>query len=163
MQTPFKPAKSLWTESDFEVMSWHDNRLHGIGIVDDFEPHEHEVRFDIDYIFQWSGHGDDTGPEGFWIAPSTLVFPTSRLSVEGDGSIGSWIMAIERHPSSESKDDRAEFTWEISLDTGNVIVVQSRTYAQYTRRTPVFVAGGRQNLETSERGAISFDKRLYDA
>jgi hypothetical protein len=65
-------------------MCWHDNRLHGIGFVDDFEPHEHEVRFDIDYIFKWAEHGSETEPSGFWIAPSTLVFPTSSLNVALD-------------------------------------------------------------------------------
>ena len=62
-------------------MAWHDNRLRGIGIVDDFDPHEREVRFDIDYIFLWSGHCSNPGPPGFWIAPSTLVFPARELSI----------------------------------------------------------------------------------
>ncbi len=42
----FEPLKSLWTQDDFEQMCWHDCRLHGICQVDDFHPHEHEVRFD---------------------------------------------------------------------------------------------------------------------
>jgi hypothetical protein len=160
----FIPSKSLWTQDDFEQMCWHDNRLHGIDFVDDFEPHEHEIRFDIDYLFKWVGHGGEEGPSGFWIAPSTLVFPGSSINLSIDGNLfGTWIMGIERYPCTEQRYGAVKWTWEMSLNTGGTIIVRSDTYTQYTRQYPRFLPTPRQCLETGERGGISFDKLLYDA
>ena len=160
----FKLSKSLWTQSDFEAMSWHDNRLHGVGIIDDFDPHEHEVRFDIDYIFLWSGHGSNPGLPGFWIAPSTLAFPARELSLAIGELSGYWIMEIERlNPDHAYEGGPVEWTWEISLNTGGLISLRSAGYAQYTRRAPIFLPCPNQCLETKQRGGISFEKLLYDA
>jgi hypothetical protein len=160
----FKPSKSLWTQNDYEAMSWHDNRLHGLGIIDDFEPHEHEVRFDIDYIFLWSGHRRDPGPPGFWIAPSTLVFPARELRIAISELSGYWIMEIERvNPGYAYEGGPVEWTWEISLNTGGLISLRSSEYAQYTRRVPMFLPCPDQCLQSRQRGGISFEKLLYDA
>jgi hypothetical protein len=82
----FSPSKLVWTERDFDQMSWHDCRLHGIGFIDDFNPHLHELRLDIDYILKWcEGTGSDES--GFWISPATLVFDAFEDHVEIPGSI----------------------------------------------------------------------------
>jgi hypothetical protein len=159
----YKPIKSLWTQNDFDQMSWHDNRLHGIGIIDDFNPHEHEVRFDIDYIFEWAGHNNKPGTAGFWIAPSTLVFPASSMSIGIDHLRGYWIMEIERSNPVKIHEGRCiEWTWKVSLNTGGLITLNASEFFQYTRQAPIFLPCPDQCLESRQRGGISFDKRLYD-
>jgi hypothetical protein len=158
-QTP----KSLWTHDDFEQMCWHDCRLHAFGMVDDFDPHEHEVRLDIDYIFQWVCTEDGSGVTGFWIAPATLVFPASETKVTLDDLAGWWITGIERvDPRPAYPGGPVEWTWKIAFSSGGSIVVRSLGFAQYTRRTPVFVACPDQCLESHQRGGLSLEKRLYD-
>ena len=147
----FTPPKLIWTEADFEQMSWHDCRLHGIGIVDDFNPHQHELRLDIDYIFQWRGFGNHAEQTGFWISPATLVFEPEHFRIDLPGAGGDWIIGVERSDKGEASD------WLISFNTGGSITVRARGFRQYIRRSPIFVATPDQYLETTQRGGISFD------
>jgi hypothetical protein len=144
-------------------MCWHDCRVHGIGIVDDFNPHQHEIRLDIDYIFEWAGQCGRPGPAGFWIAPATLVFPASAMKIDVDQLGGWWIMLIERSdPKLSCPGGSLQWSWKISLNFGGLITIRSTGFAQYTRREPVFLPCPDQCLDSSQRGGISFDKRLYD-
>ncbi|TWF33683.1 hypothetical protein FHW36_112124 [Chitinophaga polysaccharea] len=43
----YELEKSIWTEEDFEVMSWHDSQIYKMALKEDLE-------FDIDYIFKWN-------------------------------------------------------------------------------------------------------------
>ena len=150
----FTPSKAIWTETDFAQMSWHDCRLHGIGIVDDFEPHHHELRLDIDYIFQWHGFGNSPEqPSGFWISPATLVFEPQHFRIDLSDIGGTWIIAIERVTDQ----------WFIRFNTGGSITISAPGFRQYIRRAPVFVATPDQSLESSQRGAISFDTTTFNA
>lgn len=149
MQT-FTPAKLIWTEADVEQMSWHDCRLHGIALLDDFEPHLHELRLDIDYIFEWVGFDTPAEQTGHWISPATLVFQPQRFHVDLPGPSGDWIIGIERTIDTPEQ-------WTIALNTGGNITVRAPGFTQYIRRAPVFVATPDQYLETTQRGGISFD------
>jgi hypothetical protein len=45
-------AKTIWTDADFDAMSWHDNAVHAVA----FEPQPSDPRrllLDIDYIVEW--------------------------------------------------------------------------------------------------------------
>ena len=147
----FSPAKLIWTEADFEHMSWHDCRLHGIVIVDDFSPHLHELRLDIDYILQWVGFDTPTEQSGHWISPATLVFEPQKFHVDVPGPGGDWIIGMERTGSESTT------RWTIALNTGGEIVVLAPGFRQYLRRLPIFVATPNQYLETTQRGGISFE------
>ena len=147
----FTPAKLIWTKADFEAMSWHDCRLHGIAIFDDFTPHLHELRLDIDYIFEWVGFDKPAEQSGHWISPATLVFQPRRFHIDVPGPGGDWIIGIERSGADHSQ------KWIISLNTGGDITVLAPGFTQYIRRAPVFVATPNQYLETTQRGGVSFE------
>jgi hypothetical protein len=153
---PLIPPKPVWTEADFEQMSWHDCRLHGVGIVDDFDPHLHELRLDIDYILEWRCCEPAPEQTGFWISPATLVFEAQHFQVNLPGG-GDWILDIKRtlNSSADSTD------WLIRLNTGGSITVTARGFCQYLRRAPIFVSTPNQSLETRQRGAISFETSTY--
>lgn len=59
-----------WTDADFDQLSWHDNHIHGLKIIEG-EHGAGELGLDIDYIVEWI-----KGDEGieFVIAPADLVF-----------------------------------------------------------------------------------------
>lgn len=150
--SPFSPTQLVWTERDFDQMSWHDCRLHGIGFVDDFDPHLHELRLDIDYIMKWC-HSTTPGEEdGFWIAPATLVFDAYDCQVDVPGLGGTWILDIVRQTAGAGKPVR----WTVRLNTGGVISLEADGFRQYARQPPTFVPTPNQYLETNERGPISF-------
>jgi hypothetical protein len=147
----FTPAKLIWAESDFEQMSWHDCRLHGIGLFDDFEPHLHQLRLDIDYIFEWVGFGTPAEQPGHWISPATLAFEPQRFHIDLPGPGGDWIIGVERTGTEAAR------KWIISLNTGGDITVIAPGFTQYIRRAPAFVATPNQYLETTQRGGLSFE------
>ena len=154
----FTPSKLVWTEADFEEMSWHDCRLHGIGLIDDFDPHSHELCLDVNYILQWrrAAAGDEC--DGFWISPATLVFTPESFHIHFAGLSGSWIISIDRGAMISDC-----YEWLVRLNTGGSITISAPGYRQYLRRAPVFIAAPDQSLETSQRGAISFDTSTYHA
>lgn len=49
----YRLEKAVWTEKDFEVMNWHDNKIHSFAtFTDEKKPWKNEILFDIDYIFK---------------------------------------------------------------------------------------------------------------
>lgn len=60
----------MWTDQDFEEMSWHDNYVHALRIREG-EYGSGELELDIDHITEWR-----TGRDGyeFHIVPATLIF-----------------------------------------------------------------------------------------
>lgn len=63
--------RSQWTEVDFDDMSWHDNAVRAIRIVEG-EYGAGQLQLDIDYILEWVR--GDAGQILFKIAPATLEF-----------------------------------------------------------------------------------------
>jgi hypothetical protein len=60
----------IWTEVDYEKLSWHDNYVHGI-VIREGEYGTGEVILDLDYIVEWIREG---GTFKFRIAPAALTF-----------------------------------------------------------------------------------------
>ena len=62
--------EQIWTDEQFEGMSWHDNHVHAIRIVEG-EHGAGELVLDIDYIADWI-----SGPDQFRfsIVPAVLTF-----------------------------------------------------------------------------------------
>jgi hypothetical protein len=63
--------QQVWTDADFDHMSWHDNHVHSIRFVGG-QNGEGELVLDIDYILEWLK--DDAGAFKFRVQPATLVF-----------------------------------------------------------------------------------------
>ncbi|MBI3415954.1 MAG: hypothetical protein HY043_11685 [Verrucomicrobia bacterium] len=160
----FKPEKLIWTTEDFDQMNWHDSRLHGLGFAYEINPFMIELRLDIDHIFKWCGHGEEPGPSGFWISPSTMVFERpSAVKLEVLGSCEQYIMEINRsRPRPEVGNGAMTWHWKIFLNTGGTLSFRSCGLTQFTRLPPVFVPTPAQSLQTAQRGTICFEKSCYD-
>lgn len=115
--------RTEWTEADFDQLSWHDNHIHGIQLVEG-EHGAGELALDIDFILAWN-----TTPTGveFLIAPTDLVFRgVSNLRLELDyGSMSAAmgpfsIQGIERHAEERQRYTAQVWTLEISFPVGRL-------------------------------------------
>ena len=74
--------RTVWTEADYENMSWHDCHVHGFEILEGIHG-EGELTLDIDYITEWRSGAN--GKYQFVIAPARLTFKgVSQLQMELD-------------------------------------------------------------------------------
>lgn len=73
-----------WTEADFEPLSWHDNAVHGIRIVEGSYGAGNLI-LDVDHIPEWlPGHGGGKALQ-FRIAPAELTFrETTNVKISID-------------------------------------------------------------------------------
>ena len=69
----YELEKAIWTETDFEVMGWHDSIIHGISFSNHPETFEASLLFDIDYTFQRI-LDEASQTYSFFVSPCTLVF-----------------------------------------------------------------------------------------
>jgi hypothetical protein len=74
--------RRVWTDADFEDMSWHDNHVHGFQIRSG-DYGAGELDLDLDYIVEWLCAED--GSYEFRLAPATLTFrEVTELRIELD-------------------------------------------------------------------------------
>jgi hypothetical protein len=165
---PRNEDRYLWTDEDFDVMGWHDVRVHAIsfeandGVFDSVSTVDHypislgnRLLLDVDYIVDWVR---PTAPEhhfSFWISPATLVFENVQQIAGGEFDLvpGYGILPdiqslvrSEPHPSGVSD-------W--AIEGHNFTLSHSSTgYRQYLRRPPI--SSTHQYLSLEERGGISF-------
>jgi len=143
--------KGLWTDNDFDVMSWHDNPIHAISFTDNFQ-----LVLDIDYIFKWVLKGKYYN---FWMSPCTLVFENvCNIKFELDSTEGCIITDITRENPQRPKNAEyikreLEYDWCIELVSGEIFF-NSAGYTQYVRQQPKLIS--KQKLELESRGGISF-------
>lgn len=145
-ETKYIPEKWVWTEADFEQMSWHDCKIHAMAFVAEAN-FQHEFVLDVDYIFEWV-YGDDL--IHFWISPATLVFENyNDLCFAGENF---------RYYDDPQIDQifRVEDHWKIATVTGGSIEFSATGFKQYIRRAPALI--NHQILSLKERGGLSFDR-----
>ena len=71
-----------WTEADFDGLSWHDNRVHGLRIYE-AEDGSGVLELDIDHILEWLPA--EGGACRFRIAPAVVRFrDVTELRIEVD-------------------------------------------------------------------------------
>jgi hypothetical protein len=161
MSEIYQLEKWVWSEADFEVMGWHDSRIHALAFLLD----EFEMVFDIDYILQWVHPQIEETHFKFWVSPATLVFE-NVYDVEFD--IGSFAGKLEI--DSIKRDDerpprngqyikkQAEWKWIIICQEGE-IRFHSTGYKQYIRANPILIST--QILKSESRG-VSFLRDKID-
>lgn len=160
MSENYSLDKSVWTDADFERMSWHDATLWGMA----FQLKDHEFVLDIDYIVKWESSPDD-GFYRLWIAPATVVFQNVydlRLDValDFDVVIQDLLRADPRVPRNATFIARnTEWEWTIDFGAGS-ISFRAVGFKQYFRRQPVM--NNAQFLPLHERGGVSFERRPDD-
>lgn len=148
--------KCIWTETDFDLMGWHDATLYATA----FLPEQNEFLLDIDYIFEWVEPKQNETFFKFWISPATLVFENIHnfsLNI-GEQFKAIQIQSIERKnpkqaPNAGYINRGTEWRWFIDLEVGE-IEFNSIGFKLFIRKSPILTKN--QSLTTKERGGISF-------
>src|SRR5262245_6916041 len=121
MSTP--PGKTVWTEADFDQLSWHDNSIYGLALRT--ENWKSDLLLDIDYITEWLCGVDQR--VRFLIAPATLTFHNVtdlRLDVDwGDSHFQVALIEPSIHAITRERVahqlihlDRPYYEWTIQLN-----------------------------------------------
>ena len=140
----YQPGKNIFTEADFEQMSWHDCHIHAFSFNDNFE-----LLLDIDYIFEWVSPKKGSKYYKFWIAPCTLVFENVyNIELESEHKLPI-IDYIERSNAQRPKNAEyigkdLEYDWDIVMISGEM-TFKSIGFKQYVRLFPIFI--GTQQLD----------------
>jgi len=147
--------KHLWTEADFDIMSWHDCHIHSFSFNDDFE-----LLLDIDYIFEWVLPKKGAKHYKFWIAPCTLIFENVyniELELEHKQPVIDYIERTnpQRPKNAEYIGKEFEYDWDIVMISGEM-TFKSIGFKQYVRQTPILIR--EQKLDLEIRGGISFSR-----
>jgi hypothetical protein len=151
----YRLEKSIWTDSDFDAMGWHDVRIHALA----FDLERNEFMLDLDYIFAWVDPLPPSPGFSFWLAPSTLVFhDTWEINIECEISRGFQLQGLQRNegrrPSVAGKPE--EWRWVLDGNEGQ-ISFWAAGYSQFTRRVPAHHAKS-QWYTLVERGGVSFER-----
>ncbi len=140
--------------SDFEAFNWHDNPIHGFGLVEG-EYGLGKLVLDIDYITEWVC--SDEGSFSFRIAPADLVFEdVSDLVVSLDyqscsaGLTPPSIHVIRREPRTHPNGHQ-NFAWHIDINwpSGGYIRFTAPGFTQTLRKEPILSDG--QVLDPRDR------------
>jgi hypothetical protein len=147
--------KWLWTDTDFELMGWHDCLIHALAFPRD----TYDLVLDIDYIFKWVHPVPPERNFSFWIAPATLVFEnTNDVIFQFDVYNGMEIDSIEREKAAAKQNSfyihrDKEWLWTVSCHRGD-LKFRATGFKQYIRSEPKLV--NFSYLELQERGGCSF-------
>ncbi len=153
-QNTFELEKFIWTESDFEDMSWHDCKIHAMSFNANYE-----LSMDIDYIAQWVLKGKKYK---FWISPATIVFENVyELELE-NSSMDLIIDFIERQEKGKPINAKyigrdMEYEWTVQLISG-WLSFRSVGFKQYIRKRPKLQSV--DHLPVEGRGGISFERTI---
>jgi hypothetical protein len=156
MAETYQLEKTLWTDADFELMSWHDCPIHALSFN-----RNHQLLLDIDYIFKCVLTSNKKHYQ-FWIAPCTLIFE-NVYKIELESAHTTLIVEnISRENPKVPKNAayigrETEYDWFIETTVGEIDFT-SVGYKQYVRQAPVLLKT--QEIDLDKRGGISF-KTLF--
>jgi hypothetical protein len=111
----------IWTHAQFNEMSWHDNHVHALRIVEGVHG-SGQLVLDLDYILEWLC--GNPGEQRFRIVPVSLTFNdvfALRLALDyasptaafGPFSIGSIERRVESRPRYEATIWRILINWPV--------------------------------------------------
>jgi hypothetical protein len=146
-------SEHVWTHEQFEHMSWHDNHVHALGVVEG-EYGLGDLVLDLDYILEWIKDGDCVK---FKILPVTLrFFQVSDLRISLDwaartAALGPFsIHAIERRVEQRERYEAQLWTIAVNWPNGE-ITFEAAGYEQRGDGEPVLCE--EQHLHADQRGA----------
>ncbi len=144
---------SQWTEADFDDLSWHDNVVHALRLVEG-EYGAGLLILDIDYILEWLR--DDSGEILFRIAPASLEFQdVTHLKITLDydtPSAGLTPFSLDRIERRMERRDRYEailWTLGVNWPIGS-IKFEAKGFRQFLRGPAV--VSSQQRLSVELRG-----------
>ncbi|WP_116812869.1 hypothetical protein [Steroidobacter cummioxidans] len=144
--------RQIWTDADFERMSWHDNHVHAIRCVEG-ENGEGELVLDIDHILEWL-KGNEGGLR-FRVQPATLVFHSVmflRIAIDYAAATAAFgpfmIDGIERR--IEKREHYEAQVWRLPISwPGGQIEFEARGFTQTAEGLPLVTSS--QQLTPAER------------
>ena len=145
-------SSQIFTEADFNRLSWHDNPIYSLAIDNDIGQWKSDLVLDIDYIVEWLC--GVSGTAQFKIAAATLVFHhVTDLNVNvdwGDSGMQVAICAmvldhIAREPLEKQRIclDRPYYRWNLRLNSprpGGEIRFGASGFTQHLRQSPILCA-----------------------
>jgi len=137
--------KQIWTDGDFDQMSFHDCLIHAIG----FRDYGHALMLDIDYVFSYAAKGS----QGTWVSPATLIFSNISDVRMGDVRIDPNTPWFEIDDLTVA-DEGGRHRWTIKLSEGAISLLADG-YTMFARAEPVLLDG--QAFDPGWRGGISFE------
>ena len=151
MSTGPAVAKTVWTDADFDTMSWHDNAVHAVAL-EPAQAHPGRLLLDIDYILEGILPEAPATTLSFWICPATLVFDrawdlTTDINLQG-WSFQLFLDAIER----AGPDERGFFEWTLAGDHFS-IGLSAPGFTQYLRHAPIRSPGYWLSVDEREDSA----------
>lgn len=110
-----KTMKHKWSEKDFDIMNWYDNRLYSIT----FDTQSFKIAFDIDYILEWANSLDS-----FLVAPCKLNFENVHnivINIDFGNTQNIIINKILRENNRKTPNENfTEWFYVIETDVGNI-------------------------------------------
>jgi len=152
MAEQYNLGKRIWTELDFEQMSWHDCPIHALSFSKDYK-----LLLDIDYILKWVLSKNKKNYK-FWISPCTLVFENVYdIALESDHTSLVILNVTKDNPRAPKNeiylDKKIEYDWVIETTVGE-ITFKSVGFNQFIRKPPIFINSQEIDIET--RSGLSF-------
>jgi hypothetical protein len=150
------PDKWIWDETDFDSMSWHDNRVHAIA----FDSDTYEFALDLDFITKWCDPPEGQNHFTFFVAPASMMFENpSNIAI--DLTIGNiyvlFISEISRTYLRRTPNDKYN-VWKYDIEfhhTGH-ISLEATGFKLYLRTSPMQTSS--QHLSAEQRGGVSFNR-----
>ncbi len=133
----------------FELMTWHDNTLHGISCVD--ENFANDLVLDIDYVEQCL---EEAGYYRFKVAPAKLVFhEVSQLKISlisnGPQTMFAYLATINGIGREQVGENRYRWMVDLLGCKENVITFESSGFTQETYREAIISTS--QHLTVDQR------------
>jgi len=152
-------AEQLWTDQQFDQMSWHDNHVHGLRLVEGAHGLG-ELVLELDYILEWICAAEASK---FRIIPVTLRFlEVSDLRVSLDyatptAALGPFsIHAIERR--NEPRERYVAQIWKIVINwPAGEMVFEAKGFEQRACGAPVLSESQYLRPEERKHGQRSAD------
>jgi hypothetical protein len=149
-------TKAVWTDADFDQMSWHDCAVHAVAF-EPAPPCPGRVLVDLDYIVEWVCQTPSTG-FGFWVCPATLV-SDQAWDLAGDIDLHGFSFELSLDALQRSGPDAHDaFEWTLSCHQFS-LALHAMGFTQYLRRPPIHTS--QQRLSVAQRGGLSFDQQGY--
>ena len=150
--------KSIWNESDYEQMGWHDARIYGLSFQKNPDGWTGDLKLDIDYIFQWIHPVPPDKYFSFWVAPCTLIFKEA-FDLQIDINTASRNLDLEIADlylvNKQAHDDKLFYEWHVELQQGD-IKLRSFGLEQIVRQKPIHINS--QTVPVDHRGGVSFSR-----
>jgi hypothetical protein len=156
--------KTVWTDRDFEIMSWHDVMIHALAVIP--REYDYEIMMDIDYLFEWIHPEPPDNFYSFLLAPATLSFSgvwdvNSQISTRIRVLEPLQIRDIQRTNERRINNSNiVTWDWIVTLLQGS-INFNGPGFTQHIRQKPIKY--GSHILPEEQRGPISFSKEFKGA